>query len=80
MICQDRPYRSLSHPHWLSSPPSVSAFQKWSTSSCDSQLTWNEVASVNANSGPPFSAVNSSPSSRNDAVIAVPGVPGPSSP
>ena len=28
MICQDRPYRSLSHPHWLSSPPSVSAFQK----------------------------------------------------
>ena len=28
MICQDRPKRSLSQPHWLSSPPSVSAFQK----------------------------------------------------
>ncbi len=35
---------------------------------------------MNEYSGPPFSAVNSSPSSRNVTVIAVPGVPGPASP
>ena len=59
MICQDRPYRSLSQPHGPSSPPSESADQKASTSSCVSQLTRNETASVKLWSGPPFRAVNS---------------------
>jgi hypothetical protein len=65
----------------LSSPPSaVNAFQKWSTSSCDAQCTRNETASVNANSGPPFSAWNSWPSSSKSTIITLPGSPGPASP
>ena len=52
MICQDRPYRSLSHPHGPSSPPSESADQSASTSSCVSQLTRNDTASVNEWCGP----------------------------
>src|SRR5262249_9358314 len=51
-----------------------------STSSCVSQLTWNENASVNANSGPPFRAVTTCPSSSNSTVITLPGSPGPASP
>ena len=47
MICHDRPYRSFSQPHGPSSPPFVSAAQSSSTSSCVSQFTTNEIASVN---------------------------------
>ena len=46
-----------------SSPPSPSASQNRSTSSCDSQFTWKEIASVKGNSGPPFNAMNCWPSS-----------------
>jgi hypothetical protein len=36
-ICHDKPYLSVSHPHWLSCPPSVSLRHNVSTSSCVSQ-------------------------------------------
>ena len=62
MICQDRPNRSLSQPHWLSTPPPSSRrAHSRSTSSWSSQLTEKETASVNGNSGPPLSARYSCP-------------------
>src|SRR5215213_11893362 len=71
-ICQDRPYLSLSQPHCTSAPPSVSFSQNSSISSCVSQLTTSDTASVNLKCGPPFKAMNSCPSSRNLTVITVP--------
>ena len=58
-ICHDTPNRSFSQPHGPSSPPSDSALQYRSTSAWSSQSTWNEIASLNENSGPPFRAKNS---------------------
>jgi hypothetical protein len=40
----------------------------------------NEIAGVKLNSGPPFSATNSCPSSKKSTVITVPAGPGPASP
>ena len=79
-ICHDRPNRSLSQPHTLSSPPSVSAFQYVSTSSWVLQSTTNETASVNGCAGPPFSATNRCPSSSKLTVITEPSRPGPAAP
>jgi hypothetical protein len=62
-ICHETPNLSRSQPHRLGSPPSDSFSHKWSTSSCVSQFTKNEMAGVKLNWGPPFSAVNVSPSS-----------------
>ena len=61
--CHERPKRSLSQPHGPSSPPSESVLQYASTSSWVSQFTWNEIASLNVNSGPPLSARKRWPSS-----------------
>ncbi len=80
MICHDKPNLSFSHPHGPSSPPSESVSQYESTSSWVSQLTWNEIASVNLKSGPPFSATNGWPSSSNSTVITVPSGRGPAVP
>src|SRR5712692_4551557 len=79
-ICHDKPYLSFSQPHGPSSPPSESFSHNSSTSSCVLQSTKNDMASVNLYCGPPFSAVNSCPSSRNVAVMTVPCGPGPASP
>src|SRR5712692_4126956 len=79
-ICHDKPYLSLSQPHLDFSPPSESFSQNSSTSSCVSQFTNNEMASVNLKCGPPFNDMNSCPSSWNVAVISVPFGPGPASP
>ena len=79
-ICHDRPNLSFSQPHWLSSPPSVSFPHSSSTSACVSQFTKNEMASVKVNRGPPFSAMNSWPSSSKVAVMTDPCGPGPPSP
>src|SRR5271157_1584990 len=79
-ICQDTPYLSFNQPQGCSSPPSESFSHNSSTSAWVSQCTKNEMASVNLNSGPPFNAMNSCPSSSNVAVMTVPAVPGPSSP
>src|SRR6266852_2257095 len=78
--CHDTPYMSFSQPHLDFSPPSESFSQNSSTSSCVSQFTTNDMASVNLNCGPPFNAMNSCPSSWNVAVMAVPSGPGPASP
>src|SRR6266508_3095196 len=78
--CHDRPYLSFSQPHLDFSPPSESFSQNSSTSSCVLQFTTNDMASVNLNRGPAFSAVNSWPSSWNVAVITDPCGPGPASP
>ena len=79
-ICHDSPNRSLSQPQGPSSPPSESADQKRSTSSWESQLTWNETASVNVYCGPPFRATNFVPSSSKVTVIAIPSGRGPALP
>src|ERR1700674_1394446 len=79
-ICHDKPYLSLSQPHLDFSPPSESFSQKPSTSSCVSQFTTKDIASVNLNWGPPFNAMNSCPSSWKVATITVPFGPGPPSP
>src|SRR2546430_707283 len=83
-ICHDKPYLSLSQPHLDFSPPAESFSQNLSTSSCVSQFTTNDMASENLKCGPPFSAMNSWPSSWNSTVITVPaGLPdacAPSSP
>src|SRR5262245_51050098 len=79
-ICHDKPYLSFSQPHMLSSPPSVSLSQNSSTSSCVSQFTTNDMASVNLNCGPPFNATNSCPFNWKLAVITDPLGPGPASP
>src|SRR6185437_7234992 len=63
MICQDRPYLSLSQPHLPFSPPSESFSHSSSTSSCVSQLTKSEMAGVKVKCGPPLNAKNSCPSS-----------------
>lgn len=60
-ICQDSPYLSFSQPQSPTAPPAESLAARSSTSSCVSQLTDSEIASVNLNSGPPFSAMNSGP-------------------
>src|SRR6266545_4125553 len=78
--CHERPNLSLSHPQTPSSPPSESVLQYLSTSSCVSQLTANEIASLNVNSGPPFSATNVCPSSSNSTVMTIPSGRGPAEP
>src|SRR5579863_6542862 len=81
IICQDKPYLSFSQPHLCGvPPPAVSFSHSSSTSSWVSQLTKNEMASVNLKSGPPLSAKKSCPSSWNLADITVPFGPGPASP
>src|SRR6185503_21364149 len=79
-ICHDKPYLSLSQPHCDFAPPSESFSQSSSTSSCVSQFTNNEIASVNLKCGPPFNAMNFCPSSSKVPVITVPFGPGPPSP
>src|SRR5438552_4012335 len=59
MICHDKPNLSLSQPQRLFSPPAESFSHSSSTSSCVSQLTKNEIASVNLNFGPAFRPINS---------------------
>ena len=71
---------SLSQPQGPSSPPSESLLQNASTSSWVLQLTWNEMASLNVNSGPPFKATNFCPSSSKLTVITVPSGRGPAEP
>ena len=78
--CHETPKRSLSQPQGPSSPPSESVLQSVSTSSCVSQSIWNEIASLNVNSGPPFSPMNLWPSSSKLTVITAPSVPGPAAP
>ena len=63
-----------------SSPPSASVVQSESTSSCDSQSTWNETASLNENWGPPFRATTGLPPSSNSTVMTVPCDRGPAEP
>src|SRR5436190_2239436 len=63
MICHHKPYLSFSHPHRLFSPLAESFSHSSSTACCVSQFTKREIASVNLNFGPPFSAMNSCPSS-----------------
>ena len=46
--------------------------QKRSSSSCESQKTCSETASLNLKTGPPFSAVNDWPSSTNATVMTEP--------
>src|SRR2546425_4272534 len=75
-ICHDKPYLSLSQPHCTSFPPAESFSQYRSISSCVSQLTTNEMASVNLKCGPPLSATNSCPSSWNATVMTDPAGPG----
>src|SRR5438105_9366385 len=71
-------YLSLSQPHCTSLPPAESFVQNLSTSACVLQFTTNEMASVNLKCGPPLSATNSSPSSRNSTVMTEPsGIRGP---
>src|SRR6267142_2264219 len=70
--CHDTLNRSLSHPHCTSWPPADRFFQKWSTSSCVSQFTTSDIASVNLKCGPPFNAVNCCPSSSNATVMTDP--------
>src|SRR5437899_4500085 len=65
MICHDRPYLSLSQPHLLFCPPAESCSHNSSTSSCVSQFTKNDMAGEKVNCGPPFNAMNCSPSSSN---------------
>src|SRR2546425_13330118 len=79
-ICHDKPYLSFSHQHLSFFPPLESFSHNSSTSLCVSQFTTNEMASVNLNCGPPFSATNSCPSSWTAAVMTVPLGPGPSAP
>src|SRR2546425_9647662 len=79
-ICHDRPNLSFSQPQGPSSPPSENVLQNVSTSSWVSQLTWNEIASLNVNSGPPFRATNSCPSSSKLTVITIPSGRGPAEP
>src|SRR5437870_9121545 len=79
-ICHDKPYLSLSQPHWLFCPPADSFSQYSSTSACVSQLTTNETASVNLKWGPPLRARNFCPSSSKGTTKTDPFGPGPASP
>src|SRR5579863_1228878 len=56
IICHDNPNLSFNHPHRDSVPPAVSFAHSSSTSSCVLQSTKKDIASVNLNIGPPFSA------------------------
>jgi len=80
MTCHDTPNLSLSQPHGPCSPPSDSLVQHASTSPCPSQSTWNEVASLNVNCGPPFRATNFCPCTSKLTVITVPSGRGPAAP
>src|SRR3979411_892980 len=80
MICHDRPYLSCSQPHLSFLPPAESFSHSTSTSCCVSTFTKTDIAGVNLNCGPPFSAQNSCPSSSNVADITEPFGPGPASP
>ena len=44
-----------------------------------SQKIWNEMASLNANCGPPFRAANFWPLSSNSTAMTAPAGPGPAS-
>jgi len=44
------------------------------------QLTWNDIASLNVNSGPPFRATNFLSSSSKLTVITIPSGRGPAEP
>src|SRR2546430_13731093 len=76
-ICHDRPNLSFNQPQGPSSPPSESLLQNASTSSWFLHVTWNEIASLNVNSGPPFKVTNFCPSSSKLTVITVPSERGP---
>src|SRR3981081_2662486 len=80
LICHDKPYLSLSQPQGPCSPPAESFSQNVSTSSCVLQSTEKDMASVNLNWGPPFSAMNCCPFNSNTTVITPPLGPGPASP
>src|SRR4051794_30721543 len=81
VICHDTPNLSFSQPQRLFSPPAESCSHSLSTSACVSQLTTNEMASVNLKCGPPFNAVNCCPSSSKAMVITDPlGLPETASP
>src|SRR5713226_1277240 len=71
-ICHDRTYLSLSQPHLPPLPPCESFSHSSSTSCCVSLFTKKDMASENLKCGPPFSAMNSCPSSWNVTVITVP--------
>src|SRR5215475_13377991 len=71
-ICHGSPYLSFSQPHCPASPPSDSCSHIRSSSSCVSQCTMNDTASVNVKCGPPLSARNSCPSSWNRTVSTLP--------
>src|SRR5262245_54250338 len=70
--CNERPYLSLSRSQRPSSPSFAIVLQKYSISSCVSQGTWNDTASLNLKCGPPFSARNFCPSISNSTVMTVP--------
>src|SRR5579883_561170 len=74
--CHDTPYLSFSHPHWLGEPPLVSRAHNSSISACVWQSMESEIASLNVNCGPPFSARNCTPASRNSTTRVVPPGPG----
>src|SRR4051812_38447435 len=78
--CHETPNLSFSQPHGPSSPPAESSLQNLSTSSCDSQSIWNEIASLNRYCGPPLSATNDWPSSSKATVITVPSRSGAAEP
>ena len=61
-------------------PPSVSADQYRSTSSCEAQPMTKDTASLKLKAGPPFRAVKVRPSISNWTVMACPAGPGPPSP
>src|ERR1041385_4870188 len=80
VICQERPYLSLSQPHWDSCPPpAVSASQYLSTSAWSLHFTTIDTASLNLKCGPPLSAMSSSSCSVNVMVMTVPFGSGPAS-
>lgn len=71
-ICQERPYLSLSRPHWPFEPSAESFSHRSSNSACDWQSTVKEAASLNLKCGPPLRARNSVPSRLNPMVSALP--------
>ena len=71
---------SRSQPHSSVAPPAESLAHISSSSFCVSQFTISEIAWLNLNFGPAFSARNSRPSSSKCTVITEPFRPGPVSP
>src|ERR1041385_820891 len=71
-ICHDRPNLSFNQPHLPFSPPCESFSQNSSTSCWLSQLTRNDIASVNLNFGPALRPINCWPWSSNVTVITWP--------